>query len=50
VRRLAEAIIEAHVREIGEMQRLIADLEQHPLAARAPDLPPYDGRATASLP
>ena len=50
VRRLAEAIIEAHVREIGEMKRLIADLEQHLAGRGAPDLPPYDGRATASLP
>ena len=39
VRRLADAIIEAQVREIGEMKALIADLERTPPPAGAPDLP-----------
>jgi len=41
-------IIEAQVREIGEMHRLIADLERDPVAADAPDLPPLDPRSLAS--
>ena len=40
VRRLADEIIAAQVREIGEMERLIAELEQNPPAADATDLPP----------
>jgi uncharacterized protein (DUF305 family) len=40
VRQLADDIIEAQVREIGEMKRLIADLEANPTVAGAPDLPP----------
>jgi hypothetical protein len=40
VRRLADQIIEAQVREIAEMRDLIAALEQNPIAADAPDLPP----------
>ena len=40
VRELADSIIEAQVREIGEMKRLIADLESNPLPGEAPDLPP----------
>lgn len=40
VRDLADGIIEAQVREIGEMERLIADLERNPLPDEAPDLPP----------
>lgn len=39
VRELADGIIEAQVREIAEMQRLIADLEANPVPAGAPDLP-----------
>jgi uncharacterized protein (DUF305 family) len=39
VRELADGIIEAQVREIGEMERLIADLEQNPIPDDAPDLP-----------
>ena len=39
VRNLADGILEAQVREIGEMKRLIADLEQNPPAGK-PDLPP----------
>ncbi|GAV34654.1 hypothetical protein ROTAS13_02323 [Roseomonas sp. TAS13] len=40
VRRLADQIIEAQVREIGEMKQLIADLERNPTAPGAPDLEP----------
>jgi hypothetical protein len=44
VRLLADRIIEAQVREIGEMKGLIARLEQAPLPAGAPDLPSYRDR------
>lgn len=40
VRALADGIIEAQVREIGEMEKLIRDLEANPPANDAPDLPP----------
>lgn len=40
VRRLADGIIAAQVREIGEMKALIATLEQNPPAPDAPVLPP----------
>lgn len=40
VRELADGIIEAQVREIAQMKALIADLEQDPVPADAPDLPP----------
>lgn len=40
VRKLADEIIESQVREIGEMDQLIADLEKTPIAQNAPDLPP----------
>jgi uncharacterized protein (DUF305 family) len=43
VRKLADGIIEAQVREIKEMKNLIADLESHPLAANAKDLSPSVG-------
>ncbi|WP_395017634.1 DUF305 domain-containing protein [Dongia sp.] len=43
VRKLADGIIEAQVREIGEMEQLIADLQRNPVPAGAADLP-----ATAS--
>lgn len=41
VRKLADGIIEAQLREIGEMKALIADLEQHPTPDAAPLLPDY---------
>jgi hypothetical protein len=41
VRLLADKIIEAQVGEIGEMKGLIADLQENPPAADAPDLPSY---------
>ncbi len=40
VRKLADGIIEAQVREIAEMKQLIADLGQKPVPNNAPDLPP----------
>lgn len=40
VRRLADGIIAAQVREIGEMKALIATLERNPPAPDAPVLPP----------
>ena len=40
VRKLADGIIEAQVREIAEMENLIADLEAKPVPADAPDLAP----------
>lgn len=48
VRKLADNIIEAQVREIREMKQLIEDLERNPTPADAPDLPPYDKQANAS--
>ncbi len=47
VRKLADGIIAAQVREIAEMKQLIADLERNPVPADAPDLPPYDQRGSA---
>jgi uncharacterized protein (DUF305 family) len=44
VRKLADGIWQAQVREIGEMEQLIADLRAHPVPAGAPDLPPPDQR------
>lgn len=41
VRRLADGIIDAQVREITDMKRLIARLEAHPVPNGAPDLPSY---------
>jgi uncharacterized protein (DUF305 family) len=40
VRKLADGILVAQVREIGEMKSLIADLERNPTPENAPDLPP----------
>ncbi len=51
VRELADGIIEAQVREIGEMKALIGNLEANPVAEGAPDLPPrVDASATATTP
>ena len=49
VRKLADGIIEAQVREIAEMKQLIADLEAKPVPADAPDLPP-NGRSGNAQP
>lgn len=40
VRKLADSIIEAQVREISEMEKLIADLEANPVPGNARDLSP----------
>lgn len=48
VRELADKIIEAQVREIGEMKALIADLERNPTPANAPDLLSYRQRGAPS--
>src|SRR3954463_15488683 len=39
VRKLADGIIEAQVREIGEMNQLIGDLDRVPPLSASPDLP-----------
>jgi FlaA1/EpsC-like NDP-sugar epimerase len=44
VRELADEIIEAQVREIDEMKRLIADLEANPVPEDAPDLEPVPAK------
>lgn len=44
VRKLADQIIEAQVREIGEMKRLIAELETNPVPEGASDIPSYRKR------
>lgn len=44
VRKLADDIIEAQVREIGEMKSLIADLQANPTRADARDLPPQPSK------
>lgn len=44
VRQLADAIIEAQLREIGEMQKLIAELKNRPVADGAPELQPAPAR------
>jgi uncharacterized protein (DUF305 family) len=48
VRKLADGIIEAQVREIAEMKSLIADLERNGPPDDAPDLPPHDKGRTAA--
>ena len=48
VRKLADGIIEAQVREIAEMEKLIADLEANPVPDDAPDFLPYDKKGTAA--
>lgn len=44
VRKLADGIIEAQVREIGEMKQLISDLEANPVSADAPNLAPVPAK------
>ena len=48
VRALADGIIDAQLREITQMERMIARLEAHPARAGAPDLPSY--RARGAMP
>lgn len=50
VRKLADGIIDAQVREIVEMKRLVARLEAHPAPADAPDLLSYRARGVAPPP
>ena len=45
VRKLADGITETHVREIGEMKKLIADLETNSSADQAPALPAVSAEA-----
>jgi uncharacterized protein (DUF305 family) len=45
VRKLADEIIKAQVREIGEMKALIAELEAQPVLESAKDLPPVSAVA-----
>ena len=49
VRELADSMIEAQVREIAEMEELIADIEANPMPAGAPDLPPGGQQTQAAL-
>ena len=42
VRQLADGIIEAQVREIAEMEQLIADIERNGIPAESSDLPPLE--------
>ncbi len=44
VRKLADGIIRAQVKEIGEMKALIADLQRNPPPPNAPDIPSYRKR------
>lgn len=48
VRKLADDIIRAQLREIGEMKQLLADLERNPTPVEAPDLPATEKVATVS--
>lgn len=50
VRDLADRIIAAQVREIGEMKALVADLARHPPPADAPDLLSHRARGAAPPP
>ena len=44
VRKLADGIIRAQVKEIAEMKALISDLQRDPPPANAPDIPSYRKR------
>jgi hypothetical protein len=46
VRKLADQIIEAQVREIDEMYRLISDLQANPIPENARDMPSYQMRGS----
>ncbi|TIR20581.1 MAG: DUF305 domain-containing protein [Mesorhizobium sp.] len=50
VRKLADGIIDAQVREIAQMKRLIARFEANPAPTGAPDLPSYRARGAAPPP
>jgi len=48
VRELADGIIRAQVKEIGEMEELIQELHEHPTPAGSPDIPSY--RQSGAMP
>jgi len=48
VRALADQIIAAQEREIGEMNQLIAELERRPIPSDSPDLPARSTRAPSA--
>lgn len=50
VRLLADRIIDAQIREIAEMERHIARLENRPVPEGAPDLPSYRDRGVSPPP
>ena len=50
VRKLADGIIDAQVREITQMKRMIAKLEAQPTPDGAPDLPSYRDKGVAPPP
>jgi len=50
VRLLADRIIDAQIREIAEMERLIGRLEATPIPDGAPDLPAYRDRGATPPP
>jgi hypothetical protein len=50
LRRLADGIIDAQIREITQMERYIARLETHPVPSNAPDLLSYRDRGVPPPP
>lgn len=50
VRRLADGIIDAQVREIAQMQQMIARLEARPVDDGANDIPSYRDQQCRPLP
>lgn len=50
VRRLADGIVDAQVREIAEMKRMIARIEAQPTSDGPADLPSYHDRGVAPPP
>jgi hypothetical protein len=50
VRRLADGIIDAQIREIAQMKQLIARLEAYPVPRGTPDLPSYRDRGATPPP
>ena len=50
VRKLADGIIDAQVREIAQMRKLIAKLEARPVPEGAPDLPSYRAKGVPPPP
>jgi len=50
VRKLADGIIDAQVREIAQMKQMIARLQANPAPDGAPDLPSYRDRGASPPP